>query len=311
MKKIICILFSFTVLLTSAFADKSRFYKNGKVIDTMYVDAEDGLRVRDYPSLSSDRICGLTYGFPVKVIAIGKEETIDGITAPWVEILLPRYEWENFEPEYGWVFGGYLSTERKTFSTKGWTEWNFKKYLSKCHWIEDSNADGRIILCFEEDGEFKLQVEERGAGAFGTWRTDFKNMSVITSSAFMYAGDDDYTPEEETVVYKIGNISEFSFTVNGKRYVPDCDWGVIYNEKNFKITDRDSSDFNRNLKYFLQALYSSENIFSSIYDRSSDLKNSYIKYGVYYSKNEDYMNSYHAYWDPIMREHQKKVDAMR
>lgn len=46
MKKIICILFSLTVLVTSVFADKSRFYENGKVIDTMYVDSEDGLRVR-------------------------------------------------------------------------------------------------------------------------------------------------------------------------------------------------------------------------------------------------------------------------
>jgi hypothetical protein len=31
-----------------------------------------------------------------------------GITAPWGEILIPRYEWKNEEPEYGWVFGGYV-----------------------------------------------------------------------------------------------------------------------------------------------------------------------------------------------------------
>ncbi|WP_191017120.1 hypothetical protein, partial [Treponema zioleckii] len=92
MKKLICILFSFTILAASSFADKSLFYENEKVIDTMYVDSEEGLRVRDYPSLKSNRLCSLQHRFPVKVVAIGKEETIDGITAPWVEILIPRYE---------------------------------------------------------------------------------------------------------------------------------------------------------------------------------------------------------------------------
>lgn len=56
MKKIVCILFSLTVLVASIFADKSRFYENGKVIDTMYVNSEDGLKVRDYPSLKSNRL---------------------------------------------------------------------------------------------------------------------------------------------------------------------------------------------------------------------------------------------------------------
>ena len=92
--------------LTAACADKSRFYQNGKVIDTMYVDSADGLRVRDKPSLKSNRLCGLTHRLPVKVVAIGREETIDGITAPWIEILLPRYEWHGFEPEYGWCSVG-------------------------------------------------------------------------------------------------------------------------------------------------------------------------------------------------------------
>ena len=311
MKKIICILFSFTVLIASLFADKSRFYENGKVIDTMYVNSEDGLKVRDYPSLKSNRLCGLSHRSPVKVVTIGKEETIDGITAPWVEILLPRYEWKDFEAEYGWVFGGYLSAKQATFSTKGWTDWNFKNYLSKFHWIEDNDKYDRTILCFEEDGEFKLQIEERGAGAFGKWQIDFKNMSVVTKSAFMFAGDDDYTPEDETIVYKIGNITEFSFTVNGQRYIPYCQWGVLYNEKNFKNTDKDSSNFNLSVKTFLKVLYSSESIFGSIYSRSSDLRDSYIKYGIFYSKNLDYINSYHAYWDPIMEEHQKSADAMK
>ena len=101
--------------MAAAFADKSLFYENGKVLDTMYVNSEDGLKVRDLPSLKSNRICGLAHRLPVKVIALGKEETIDGITAPWIEILVPRYEWKSDDPEYGWVFGGYLSKFQASF----------------------------------------------------------------------------------------------------------------------------------------------------------------------------------------------------
>ena len=35
MKKIFCILFLFSAIASSIFADKNRFYENGKVIDTM------------------------------------------------------------------------------------------------------------------------------------------------------------------------------------------------------------------------------------------------------------------------------------
>ena len=51
MKKLILIFTLIFVAGISAFADKSRFYENGNVLDTMYVDSPEGLRVRDAPSL--------------------------------------------------------------------------------------------------------------------------------------------------------------------------------------------------------------------------------------------------------------------
>ena len=71
---LIFLLLSFAII--SVFADKSRFFYNGKVIDTMFINSEDGLRVRDKPSLNSKRLCALPYRFPVKVVAIGKEEKL-------------------------------------------------------------------------------------------------------------------------------------------------------------------------------------------------------------------------------------------
>ena len=45
------------------FADKSRFYEGSKVIATIYVNSEDGLKVQDYPSLKS---ADSRTGFPSK-----------------------------------------------------------------------------------------------------------------------------------------------------------------------------------------------------------------------------------------------------
>ena len=59
LKKNILLAFILLFAITSTFADKARFYQNGKVIDTMYVDSVEGLRVRDKPALKSNRLCGL------------------------------------------------------------------------------------------------------------------------------------------------------------------------------------------------------------------------------------------------------------
>ncbi|MBO7638777.1 MAG: hypothetical protein J6S91_07350 [Treponema sp.] len=42
--------------ISLAFADKTRFYEKGKVLDTMYVDSPEGLRVRREPSLKAIKI---------------------------------------------------------------------------------------------------------------------------------------------------------------------------------------------------------------------------------------------------------------
>ena len=313
MKKLICILFSLTVLVASSFADKSRFYKDGKVIDTMYVDSVEGLRVREKPSIKSNRLCGLQHRLPVKVVAIGKEETIDGITAPWVEILIPRYEWKDFEAEYGWVFGGYLSAKRATFSTRGWTDWNFKQYLAKCDWVENIQSYSPEIYDFYENGDFSIKVEGRGLGANGTWMLDFKNRTITTKFAWQGAGDEDFKSNYEISNYDIDeNIYEFSFSANGKVFIPYCNWAVLNNESYFRESYKDSSYFNEYIKSFMFVFYCSESIFDSEYKKNaSDLKDLFIRYGVYDSLNEDYMESYHDYWNPIMEEHQKKVDAMK
>lgn len=312
MKKVFMIVTMVFALCVSAFADKSRFYENGKVIDTMYVGAGAGLRVRDKPSLKANKVCSLQYRMPVKVVAIGKEETIDGITAPWVEILIPRYEWKGFEPEYGWVFGGYLEKNQKAFSTKGWTNADFKSFLSKCEWIIDKDEPNPRILIFGKDGSFKLQYEEMGAGGFGSWSADFSQKKVTTVSSFYFAGDDDCGPPETTTnILNISEIEEFSIVVNNERFISRGNFGIIANEEDFRQTERNSSSFNSYIKSCLTAFYFSSSRFDYSYRKSTKFKDKYIRFGICNPNDEEYMASFHSYWNPIMSEHQKKADEMK
>ena len=86
-----------------------RFYGYGmNLVNVMSVDSKEGLRVRSEPSPRARRICVLPNDCNVIVCSLGAEEKIDGIKSAWVEILLPQYLWSGDDPEFGWVFGGYL-----------------------------------------------------------------------------------------------------------------------------------------------------------------------------------------------------------
>ena len=77
MKKVFSLLFILVVIITSLFADKSHFYEDGKIIDNMYVNSEEGLRVRDKPGLiGTNKILSLPHGVIVKVVSIGKQKII-------------------------------------------------------------------------------------------------------------------------------------------------------------------------------------------------------------------------------------------
>ena len=70
--------------------------------ETLYVNAKEGLRVRNEPNLTGDRIYLLSHKEPVVVVEKSIDyAVIDGIINYWYLI-------QN-EKTYGWVFGGYLT----------------------------------------------------------------------------------------------------------------------------------------------------------------------------------------------------------
>lgn len=90
------------------FYDSNIEYQDYDLVNWMAVDSKEGLRVRKSPSLKAEKICLLPDNFRVTITCLGQEVTVDNIKSAWVEILIPRFLWETSEPEFGWVFGGYL-----------------------------------------------------------------------------------------------------------------------------------------------------------------------------------------------------------
>ena len=73
---------------------------------------EKSLRLRETGSTSGKAITTMQADTYVRILSLGKEETIDGITDNWVEVEL---QWDSKDLEgdrlygkTGWCFGGYL-----------------------------------------------------------------------------------------------------------------------------------------------------------------------------------------------------------
>ena len=75
--------------------------------------ASDNLRLRSIGSTAGKPVVTIGKGTQVKVIAVGAERTIDGITSNWVQVeVLVDAKDRDGKPiaagTTGWCFGGYL-----------------------------------------------------------------------------------------------------------------------------------------------------------------------------------------------------------
>ena len=98
-------------------ADGTCDYESGggvpgkKIVNGVY-RAQDNLRLRVNENTSGEIITTMKAGTDVKILSLGKEETIDGITDNWVEVELQtgarNLEGDVITGTVGWCFGGYL-----------------------------------------------------------------------------------------------------------------------------------------------------------------------------------------------------------
>ena len=98
-------------------ADGTCDYESGggvpgkRIVNGLY-RAKDNLRLRETGGTSGEIITTMQANTCVKILLLGREETIDGITDNWVEVEL---QWDSKDLEgdrlygkTGWCFGGYL-----------------------------------------------------------------------------------------------------------------------------------------------------------------------------------------------------------
>lgn len=271
----------------------TRYFKDGKIVHNMFVNAGDGLRVRKSPDLNNEKLDTIPFMQSVKIISIGDTVTIDDINDNWVKILLPRYLWENGEAEYGWVFGGYLSYEKPSFSLETESLAEIEALLRSKIW---KLKDKRYVYEFNKDNTLSGGLLYSGLCFFGSYKIN-KN-SIYTE---MEIGDEFQSRKEvETLDLKI--LSEDLIILGESEYES---W---INPDLKKSTGQIYSDYHGENIYnyvFKSKIYSNDDNPNYSEERKNDFIIFLIESGVSPSGTE-YEDQFHDYWKKIMYEHQIK-----
>ena len=109
--------FDMTKITFPRHADGTCDYESGggvpgkKIVNGVY-RAKENLRLRETGSTSGKAITTMQAGTYVRILSLGKEDTIDGITDNWVEVET-QFGAKNLEGDFlygetAWCFGGYL-----------------------------------------------------------------------------------------------------------------------------------------------------------------------------------------------------------
>ena len=109
--------FDMTKITFPRHADGTCDYESGggvpgkKIVNGVY-RAKENLRLRETGGASGEIITTMQADTYVRILSLGKEETIDGITDNWVQVetLFGAIDTEEklIQGEVGWCFGGYL-----------------------------------------------------------------------------------------------------------------------------------------------------------------------------------------------------------
>lgn len=286
MQRKLMLIFAALFLTCSLSAEQNKYYKKDRLVNTLYVNSIEGLKVRDTPSLNGKRICGLVNALPVKIVAVGSSAEIDGIKDNWVKILIPAYEWKTETPEYGWIFGGYLSELKPAYNLNSLAD--IKNFLSSKIWILEK---GSFTKKFQHNEEFLAEKLAAGGGTSGVYKVLSKNSIKITSRFY-----DEYgTFEEETALMKLEILNENKIRLNGDVYVPYIDpvsYGNLEPLRDFVYGN-----------YNGESIYSfvfKENPYNHKYTEEEILKvaDELIKYGVD-PAGSGYEERYEEYWSKI------------
>ena len=275
------------------FSLDSKYFKNNKNIDHLYVNSPEGLRIRNKPDLSGDKIGILYDRMNVKIISVGEETTVDGIKSNWIKILLPIETVQAKENVYGWIFGGYLTDKLEPFSTKEWTDNDLQRYLCRFPWVTGNG--NRSYYQFKLNGSYSVNLIESGIGGGGEYSVSLKNKTITVKTRY---ADEDSEGEIITDIYKITKIEEDKLTLEIKGYefifIPSINQKHFYE---FLAQEKFNPDkFDLPSYYGLMFPFSSDLIKKIEYKDfiNKSMKN-LIKMGIYV-EDEEYKKEYNLYW---------------
>ncbi len=263
------------------FSLDAKYFENNKNIDYLYVKSPEGLRIRNKPDLSGNKIGVLYDRMKVKIISVGKETTIDGIKSNWIKILLPVETAQAKENVYGYIFGGYMTDKLDPFSTKEWTDKDLQRYLCRFSWVTGIRA----YYQFDADGSYKMGRLESGAGGYGKYTVSIKNKTITVKASY---GDEDFESEVKTEIYKIIKIEEDKITLNidnreftlRSSLTHDCFYKFL-TQKNFNPSSFELPSYNALMFSFSSDLI--KNIDSKDFVKNS--MHNLIKMGIYIEEN--------------------------
>ncbi len=240
MKKRILIILLFCISIFMVFAET-----NVNVNKEMYV--KENLRLRSEENTSSSIVTVMRIGSKVKIVKLGKEETIDSIHSNWIKIEVLDGKTKNGESinkgTVGWCFGGYLAD-----------------YVGKYDYLDLSNRDFKIQkVDFKNDIDASVWKKLAGYYFVGNprqaipepieidtpWGKDYGGFGLgchsisYKNGIWIHGGDGEAETFELESISKDGN----TFMMKNKYYSQvwkiDGDYLYINNSSYYKITGPD------------------------------------------------------------------------
>jgi hypothetical protein len=177
---LIAILFIFG---SNVFPQTSEFPK------IMYVDSKEGLRIREEPSLNSNRIGAALHGERIRVYEkTNVPVTIDGIAGYWYRTD-GRYI-DGIWYRNAWVFGGYLSEQLPKDAPVILGYW-------------DDIGNDRNYYYFRPDHTYSEGYKETDMGLMGTWSLNNNLLTIIITGPLMDDFDGTGKHKSETVIINL------------------------------------------------------------------------------------------------------------
>jgi hypothetical protein len=253
------------------------FFKNEdySLKNTMFTGSISGINVRKDENVTSKLLCNIPLNMQVKVVQLGKKETVDNLESYWVRIYIPHYLQKEAGTKYGYVFGAYLSRNQKDLKTlpQNWSKKNVENLLTGATWRNKETSD---FCLFTKSGIYIKGNSYRSYNENGNWKVLSINQIELS-------------PKGSSSVEKINIdvLDAWTIKLNDQIFENVINLGAFsLEEPVFYNTDK----YGRNLLQY----YSLTN---KKYD--SDYVKELISEGLC-ADNSRFTQAYDSYWDKIM-----------